>query len=109
MVSPTPWKMHGFSHQFPIASIPDTLELKAKHIKEEEGMDVISSKKRNTNNTNTDTNTNTNTLGKSMPPYTKLSLLLTISFKNYNSYPKISTKIAATVTFPSKVSEGYSF
>ena len=49
------------------------------------------------------------TLGNSIPPYAKLSLLLTISSKNYNSYPKISTKSAATVAFGRKVSEGYSF
>ena len=39
------------------------------------------------------------TLDKSILPYTKLSLLLTITSKNYNSYPKTSTKSAATVTF----------
>ena len=49
------------------------------------------------------------TLNKSKPPYTTISLLLTISSKNYNSYPKISTKSAATVAFGRKVSEGYSF
>ena len=50
MLSPTSWKTHGVSHQFPIASVLDTLELKAKYIKKEEGMNVISSKKKNTNN-----------------------------------------------------------
>ena len=48
-------------------------------------------------------------LGKSIPTDRKISLLLTISSKNYNSYPKISTKSAATVAFGRKVSEGYSF
>ena len=40
---------------------------------------------------------------------TKLSLFLTISSKNYNSYPNISMKRAATVAFGRKVSEGYRF
>ena len=99
MVSPTPRKMHGFSHQFPIPSIPDTLELKAKYIKRRRGHGCYFIKKEEYKYT----------LGKSIPPYTKLSLLLTISSKNYNSYPKISTKSAATVAFGRKVSEGYSF
>ena len=38
-------------------------------------------------------------LGKSMPPYTNLSLFLIISSKNYISDPKILTKGAATVVF----------
>ena len=77
MVSPTPRKMHGFSHQFPIPSIPDTLELKAKYIKRRRGHGCYFIKKEEYKYT----------LGKSIPPYTKLSLLLTISSKNYNSYP----------------------
>ena len=36
-VSPAPWKMHGLSHQFPIASIQDTLELKTKYFKRRTG------------------------------------------------------------------------
>ena len=99
MVSPTPWKMRGISHQFPIASIPHTLELKAKYIKRRRGYGCYFIKKEE----------HKYTLGKSIPSYTKLFLLLTISFKNYNSYPKISTKSAATVAFGRKVSEGYSF
>ena len=99
MVSSTPWKIHGFSHQFPLASIPDTLELKVKYIKRRRGHECYFIKKEEYKYT----------LGKSIPPYTKLSLLLTISPKNYNSYPKISTKSAATVAFGRKVSEGYSF
>ena len=99
MVSPTPWKMHGFSYQFHIALIPDTLELKAKYIKRRRGHGCYFIKKEECKYT----------LGKSIPPYTKVSLLLTISFKNYNSYPKVSTKSTATVAFGSKVSEGYSF
>ena len=89
----------AFSHQFTIASIPDTLELKANHIKRRRGGGCNFIKKEEYKYT----------LGKSIPPYTKLSLLLTISSKNYNSYPKISTKSAATVAFGRKVSEGYSF
>ena len=99
MVSPTPRKMHEFSHQFPIASIPDTLELKAKYIKIRRGHGCYFIKKEEYKYT----------LGKSIPPYTKLSLLLTISSKNYNSYPKISTKSAATMAFGRKVSDAYSF
>ena len=99
MVFLTSWKMHGFSRQFPIASVPDTLELKAKYIKIRRGHGCYFIKKEEYKYT----------LGKSIPPYTKLSLLLTISPKNYNSYPKISTKSAATVAFGRKVSEGYSF
>ena len=99
-VSPIPWKIHGFSHQFLIASIPDTLELKAKYIRRKRrGNGCYFIKKEEYKYT----------LGKIIPPYTKLSLLLTISSKNYNSYPKISTKSAATVAFGRKVSEGYSF
>ena len=49
MACSTPWKMHGFSHHFPIASIPDTLELKAKYIKRRRGHGCYSSKKRNKN------------------------------------------------------------
>ena len=43
--------------------------------------------------------------------YTTLheTLFLTISSKNNNSYPKISTKSAATVAFGRKVSDSYSF
>ena len=97
MVSPTPWKMHSFSHQFSIALIPDTLELKAKYIKRRRGHGCNFIKKEEYKNT----------LRKGIPPYTKLSLFLIISCKNYNSYPKISTKSAATVAFGRKVSEGY--
>ena len=97
MVSPSRWKMHGFSHQFPIASIPDTLELKAKYIKRRRGHGCYFIKKEEYKYT----------LGKSIPPYTKLSLLLKINSKNYNSYQKISTKSAATMAFGRKVSEGY--
>ena len=99
MVFPTPWKMHGISHQFPIASIPDTLELKAKYIKIRRRHGCYFIKKEEYKYT----------LGKSKPPYTKLFLILTISFKNYNSYQKISAKSAVTVAFGRKVSEGYSF
>ena len=49
------------------------------------------------------------TLGKSILPYTKLSLILIIGSKNYNSYPKLLRKSTATVAFGRKVSEGYSF
>ena len=95
MVSPTPRKMHEFSHQFPIASIPDTLELKAKYIRRRRahGCNFIMKKEYKY------------TLGKSIPPFTKLSLFLTISSKNYNSYPKILTKSAATVPIGRTVSE----
>ena len=62
MVSPTPWKMHGFSHQFPIASIPDTFGLKAKYIKKRRGHGCHFIKKEEYKYT----------LGKSIPPYTKL-------------------------------------
>ena len=89
----------AFSHQFIIASIPDTPELKANHIKRRRGGGCNFIKKEGYKYT----------LGKSIPAYTKLSLLLTIGSKNYNSYPKISTKSAATVAFGRKVSEGYSF
>ena len=82
-----------------IASIPDTLELKAKYIKRRRGHGCYFIKKEGYKYT----------LGKSIPSYTKLFLLLTISFKTYNSYPKISTKSAATVAFGRKVSRGYSF
>ena len=43
-------------------------------------------------------------LGKSMPPYTNLSLFLIISSQNYISHPKMLTKSAATVVFVRKVS-----
>ena len=49
------------------------------------------------------------TFGKSIQSYTKLSLFLIISSKNYNSYPKVLTKSAATVAFGRKVSEDYTF
>ena len=76
MVSPAPWKMHVFSHQFLVASIPDMLELKAKYVsKVEEGMDIISSKKRNTK-----------ILGKSIP-YTKL-FIFNNQLQKLQSYPK---------------------
>ena len=95
MVSPTPCKMHSFSHQFPQASIPDTLELKAKYIRRRgHGFDLIKKEQYKY------------TLGKIIPPYTKLSLFLTVSSKNYNSYTKISTKSAVTVAFGRKVSKG---
>ena len=48
-------------------------------------------------------------LGKSMPPYTNLSLFLIISSKIYISHPKILTKSAATVVFVRKMSQGSSF
>ena len=48
-------------------------------------------------------------LGKSMPPYTNLSLFLIISSKNYISHPKILMKSAATVVFVRKVSQSSSF
>ena len=78
MLSPSPWKMHGFSHQFPIASIPDTLELKAKYIKRRREHRCYFVKKEEYKYT----------LGKSISPYTKLFLLLTISFKNYKTAGK---------------------
>ena len=99
MVSPAPWKMHGFSHQFSISPVPDTLELKAKYIKRRTGYGRNFIKKEEYKYT----------LGKTIQPHTKLSLFLTISFKNYNSYRKILTKSAATVPFDRKVSEEYSF
>ena len=82
MVSPTSWKMHGFSHQFSIASIPDTLGVKEKYIKRKRGHECHFIKKEECKYT----------LCKSIPPYKKLFLLLAISFKNYNSYSKMSTK-----------------
>ena len=48
-------------------------------------------------------------LGKSMPPYTNLSLFLIISSKNYICDTKILTKGAATVVFVRKVAQGSSF
>ena len=93
------WEMHGFSHQFPIASIPVTLELEVKYVKRRRGHGYYFVRKEEYKYT----------LDKSTPPYTKLSLLLTISSKNYNSYPKISTKSKATEAFGRKVPEGYSF
>ena len=99
MVSSTPRKIHGFSHQFPLASIPDTLELKVKYTKRRRGHECYFKKREEYKYT----------LGKSIPLCTKLFLLLTVSFKNYNSYPKISTESAATVEFGRKVSEAYSF
>ena len=83
----------AFSHQFTIASIPDTLELKANHIKRRRGGGCNFIKKEEYKYT----------LGKSLPPYTKLSLLLTIGSKNYNFYPNISTKSEASVAFGRKV------
>ena len=80
--------MHGFSHQIPIPSVPDTLELKARYVKRRRGHECYFFKKEYKY-----------TLAKSIPPYTKISLLLTISSKSYNSYPKISTESAATVAF----------
>ena len=47
--------------------------------------------------------------GKSMPPYTNLSLFLIISSKNYISDPNILTKGAATVVFVRRVAQGSSF
>ena len=99
MISHTKWKMYGFFHQFPIASIPDTLELKAKYTKRRRGHGWNFIKKEEYKYT----------FGKSILPYTKLSLFLTISSKSYNSYPKISMKSTATMAFGRKVSEGYSF
>ena len=91
--------MHDFSHQFPIASIPDTLELKSNHVKRRRGHWCNFIKKKEFKYTS----------GKSIPINIKLSLLLTIDSKNYNSYPKISTKSAATVAFGRNVFQGYSF
>ena len=87
------------SHQFPIASVPDTLELKAKYIKRRKGHGCNFIKKEEYKYT----------LDKIILPYTKPSLLLTISSKNCNSYPKILKKSVANVAFDRKVSEGYSF
>ena len=98
MVFSTAWKMHGFSHQFPIPSFPDMMELKVKCIKRR-GYGCYFTKKEEYKYT----------LGKSIPPCTKFSLLLIISSKNYNSYTKISIKGVATMIFGRKVSEGYSF
>ena len=59
--------LHGkciaFFHQFPVASIPDTLELKVKYIKRRRGHGYNFIKKEEYKYT----------LGKSIPPYTKLS------------------------------------
>ena len=81
------------SHQFQM------LELKAKYIKRRRGHGCYFIKKEEYKYT----------LGNSIPPFTKLSLFLTINSKNYNSYPKISTKIAVIVEFGRSVSKGYSF
>ena len=48
-------------------------------------------------------------LGKSMPPYTNLSLFLIISSKNYISHANILMKSAATVVFVRKVFQGSNF
>ena len=87
------------SHQFTIASSPDKLELKANQIKRRIGGGCNFIKREE----------NKYTLGKSIPSNTRLSLLLTIDSKNYNSYPKISTKSPAIVAIGRKVSEGSSF
>ena len=126
--------MHGFSHQNPLCKLsgcfsivlfflivpksidslkektvePDkvkrktnsgTLEFKAKHIKRRKvnGCNFIKNKEYKC------------ILGKSMPPYTNLSLFLIISSKNYIFHPKTLTKSAATVAFVWKVSQGSSF
>ena len=126
--------MHGFSHQNPLCKLsgcfsivlfflivpksidslkekteePDkvkrktnsgTLEFKAKHIKRRKvnGCNFIKNKEYKC------------ILGKSMPPYTNLSLFLIISSKNYISDPKNLTKGAATVVFVRKVAQGSSF
>ena len=47
-------------------------------------------------------------LGKTMPPYTTLSLFLIITSKNYISHLKTLTQSAATVLFVRKVSQGSS-
>ena len=83
----------------PIATVPDTLELKAKYIKRRKGHGCNFIKKEEYKYT----------LDKIILPYTKPSLLLTISSKNCNSYPKIKKKSVANVAFDRKVSEGYSF
>ena len=134
----TTWEMHGFSHQNPLCDlsgcfstvlffllvpksidslkniknregklrflkkekpIPGTLELKAKYIKRrrENGCNFIKNKEYKY------------VLGKSMSPYTNLSLFLIIISKNYISHPKILMKCAATVVFVRKVSQGSSF
>ena len=69
--------------------IPGTLEFKAKYIKRRRvnGYNFIKNKEYKC------------ILGKSMSPYTNLSLFLIISSKNYISDPKILTKGAATVVF----------
>ena len=134
----TTWEMHGFSHQNPLCDlsgcfstvfflivpksidsskektektdksksffkkekpIPATLEFKAKYIKRRRGngCNFIKNKEHKY------------VLGKSMPPYTNLSLFLIISSKIYISHPKILTKSAATVVFVRKMSQGSSF
>ena len=79
--------------------IPGTLEFTAKYIKRRRvnGCNFIKNKEYKC------------ILGKSMPPYTNLSLFLIISSKNYISDPKILTKGAATVVFVRKVAQGSSF
>ena len=91
--------MYGFSHSFPIASIPDTLELIAKYIKWKEGHGCYFIKK----------DKYKYKLDKSIQYYTKLFSFLIISLKSYNSYSKVSTKKAETMELGRKVSEGYSF
>ena len=48
-------------------------------------------------------------LGKSIPPYTNLSLFLIISSKHYISHQKNLMKSAATMVFDMKVSQCSSF
>ena len=78
MVSPTPRKLHGFFQQFPTPLIPDTLELKAGYIKRRRrhGCNFIKKEKKKKKDYKY-------TSGKSMPPYTKPSLLLTIKQGSY--------------------------
>ena len=128
----TTGEMHGFSHQNPLCELsgcfstvlffllvpksiaslkektgktnkvnssPGMLEFKAKYIerRRRNGCNFIKNKEYKY------------ILGKTMPPYTTLSLFLIISSKNYISHPKTLTKSAATVVFVRKVSQGCSF
>ena len=79
--------------------IPGTLEFKVKYIKGRRVNECkfIKSKQYKC------------IFGKSMPPYTNLSLFLIISSKNYISHPPKITKSAATVVFVRKVPQGSSF
>ena len=127
----TTWEMHGFSHQNPLCELsgcfstvlffllvpksidslkektgktnkvnssPGMLEFKAKYIKRRRrnGCNFIKNKEYKY------------ILGKTMPPYTTLSLFLIITSKNYISHLKTLTQSAATVLFVRKVSQGSS-